>query len=345
MIRAAIIGANGYTGYELMRLIHAHPDITLSAAVSRSNAGSKLSELYPPLGFAYGDKKFDEGDIDKIAANSDVAFTALPHAASAEIGGKLHDAGLKVIDLSADFRYSDINLYESTYGVTHPRPELAAQAVYGLCEINRDKIAKADVIGNPGCYTTCSILPLYPLLKSGVISDKGIIIDAASGITGAGRKADLGYNFCESDGSFKAYGVTTHRHTTEIEEKLSFGKERISLSFTPHLLPAKRGILATIYAELKSGADEKDIDKAYSIYAGEKFAVPLGANVLPELKWVVGSNVCAFGYKCDRKNGRIIIVSAIDNLIKGASGQAIQNCNIIFGLKEDAGLPLIGNYL
>ncbi len=345
MIRAAIVGANGYTGFELMKLIYGHPGLTLTSAASRSNAGSKISDLYPALGFAYGNMTFTEPDVDTIAKNADVVFTALPHAASAEIGGKFYDKGVKVIDLSADFRYTDIGLYENTYKVTHPRPDLNKEAVYGLCEINRDKIKKAAVIGNPGCYTTCSILPLYPLIKSGVIQDKGIIIDAASGITGAGRKADVAYNFCESDGNYKAYGVTTHRHATEIEEKLTFGDERISVSFTPHLLPVKRGILATVYANTASGATASDIDKAYSLYKDEKFAVATGEGVLPELKWVVQSNVCAFGYKLDAKNGRIIIVSAIDNLLKGASGQAVQNCNIMFGLPETDGLPVIGTHL
>jgi N-acetyl-gamma-glutamyl-phosphate reductase len=345
MIKAAIIGANGYTGFELLKLIHSHPELTLSYAASRSNAGTKLRELYPALGFAYGDRLFDEPDTDTIASNSDVIFTALPHSASAAVCEKLNKKGVKVIDLSADFRYTDVQLYEETYGVTHPCPKLNKSAVYGLCEINRSEIAKADVVGNPGCYTTCSILPLYPLIKFGVIKSDGIIIDAASGVTGAGRKADVAYNFCETDENFKAYGVTTHRHTTEIEEKLSLNGNKISLSFTPHLLPAKRGILATVYANLSEGAEACDVDKAYKTYSGEKFAVPLGEGVLPELKWVTHSNVCAFGYKLDRKNGRIIIVSAIDNLLKGASGQAVQNLNIMFGLKEDAGLPVVGSCL
>lgn len=345
MIRAAIVGANGYTGFELMKLIDAHPYLTLTMAVSRSHAGTRIRDMYPPLGFTYGDKCFEEADTAAIAKNADVAFTALPHAASAQIGGELHDRGVKVIDLSADFRYDDINLYESTYGVTHPRPELNAAAVYGLCELNRKKIANASIVGNPGCYTTCSILPLYPLLKAGVLSPNGIIIDAASGVTGAGRKADVSYNFCETDGSYKAYGVTTHRHTTEIEEKLRMGNEQFRVTFTPHLLPVKRGILATIYADLIPGVTSADIDNAYKMYENEKYAVALGEGVLPEIKWVTHSNVCAFGYKIDKKTGRIIIVSAIDNLIKGASGQAIQNCNIMFGRYESAGLPLIGSYL
>lgn len=344
-IRAAIIGANGYTGFELMKLLYNHAHFTLTAAASRSFAGKKLRDVYPALGFAYGDEIFCEPDADAIAAKADVVFTALPHAASAQFGGLLYDKGVKVIDLSADFRYTDIALYEKTYGVTHPRADVNEKAVYGLCEINREAIRRAPVVGNPGCYTTCSILPLYPLLKSGVVRRDGIIIDAASGITGAGRKESIDYNFCETDGNFKAYGVTTHRHTTEIEEKLSAGGAPISLSFTPHLLPAKRGILATIYAALSDGATAADIDKAYGMYANEPFAVPLGEGRLPELKWVANSNVCAFGYKIDAKCGRVIIVSAIDNLIKGASGQALQNANILFGLPETEGLPLIGNHL
>ncbi len=345
MIKAAIIGANGYTGFELMKLIYNHPHLTLTTAASRSNSGIKVSDLYPALGFAYPDLKFTEPDPETISKNADVVFTALPHAASAAMCATLAANGVKVIDLSADFRYTDIKLYEDTYKVTHPCPELNKQAVYGLCEINRDKIKTAQIIGNPGCYTTCSILPLYPLVKCGLINSRGIIIDAASGITGAGRKESIDYNFCETDENYKAYGVTTHRHTTEIEEQLSIGSEKAVISFTPHLLPVKRGILATIYADSVKGVTAADIDKAYGMYKGEKFAMALGEGKLPEIKWVAQSNVCAFGYKIDGKNNRLIIVSAIDNLIKGASGQAIQNCNIMFGLPEHEGLPLIGNHL
>lgn len=338
MLRAAIIGANGYTGFELMRLLFRHPDFTLTAAASRSHAGVPIKALYPSLQFMYGDKTFAEPDVDAIARQADVVFTALPHAASAQICGQLYDKGVKVIDLSADFRYTDIGLYESTYRVTHPRPELNALAAYGLCEINRAAVKKAPIVGNPGCYTTCSILPLYPLIQAGVIENEGIIVDAASGITGAGRKEDIAYNYCESAENYKAYGVTTHRHTTEIEEKLSLGGKRLSITFTPHLLPIKRGILSTVYATLKSGADSARIDEAYELYRGEPFAVPLGEGNLPEIKWVTGSNVCAFGYKIDKKCNRLIVVSAIDNLLKGASGQALQNANIMFGLDETKGL-------
>lgn len=345
MINVAIIGANGYTGYELMKIIANHPQAELVTAVSRSNAGTKISDMYAPLERAYGDKNFDELDIDAIANSCDVAFTALPHASSAEIGGKLYDRGLKVIDLSADFRYNDIDVYQNTYKVTHPRPDLNKLAVYGLTEINRDQIKKTQIVGNPGCYTTTSILPLYPLLKNNLISSSGIIIDAKSGITGAGRKAEIDYNFNECSESFKAYAVTTHRHTSEIEEKLSFGKPLV-LQFTPHLLPVKRGILATIYATLSSGITATDIAAIYNeFYASEQFVRVLPEGNLPELKWVVGSNVCTIGYKLDKRTNRIIIVSVLDNLLKGASGAAVQNMNLMFGLDEGLGLNKISNYL
>ena len=346
MIKAAIVGANGYTGFELMKRLAAHPQVTVTAAVSRSNEGTKVRDLYPPLGASYGDLTFCAADAAYLAQNADVAFTCLPHAASAALGGQLADAGVKVIDLSADFRYTDVALYERTYNVTHPRPDLNKEAVYGLTELNRDKIKTARIIGNPGCYTTASILPLYTLLKEGLTEPQGINIDSKSGVTGAGRKAELSYNLCETAENFKAYAVTTHRHTTEIEEKLSFGRQRIALSFTPHLLPVKRGILATIYARPKNGVTAADLAAAYATYYGnERFVHVCPEGTLPELKWVVGSNLCAIGYKWDERLGQVIVVSVIDNLLKGASGQAVQNMNVLFGLPEYSGLPLTGRYL
>ena len=260
MIKAGIIGANGYTGFELLRILGRHGEAKVTAAASRSNAGTPVADLYPALKSTYGDMLFCDANIS-LFTDCDVCFTALPHAASAEIGGILHDAGVKVIDLSADFRYDSLRLYEQTYGVNHPRPELNEKAVYGLPELFRDKIAGADIVGNPGCYTTASILALYPLIKENVIGRNGIIIDAKSGVTGAGRKADVGYSYCETADNFKAYGVTTHRHTSEIEEKLG-----VTLSFTPHLLPVKRGILATVYADCSLDADavQAAYDKYYS---------------------------------------------------------------------------------
>lgn len=335
MIKVAIVGANGYTGFELMRLLATHREVELIAATSRSLLGKSVSEAYPPLGFAYGGLKYTDSDVDALK-EADICFTALPHTAGAEIGGKLFDAGVKVIDLSADFRYDDTALYESTYGVTHPRPELNGKAVYGLCELNREKIRKAAVVGNPGCYTTASILPLYPLIKEGVISSEDIIIDAASGASGAGRKSDYLYNLSESGANFKAYGVFTHRHRTEIEEKLG-----AQVTFTPHLLPVSRGILCTIYCKaLKSAAT---LEKVYADYYGKEKFVRFTGLKLPELNWVRGSNYCAIGYA--EKDGKFILVSAIDNLVKGASGQAIQNMNIMMGLNEAEGLMAQPIYL
>lgn len=340
MIKTAIVGANGYTGFELMRILAGHGGAKLTAAVSRSHAGTKIADMYPALGYHYKDMRFGALETDTLTdtlSECDVCFTALPHAASAEIGGKLHDAGVRVIDLSADYRYDSLALYESAYGVRHPRPELNEAAVYGLTELNRDTIRTAAIVGNPGCYTTCSILALYPLLKEGLIDTDGIIIDAKSGVTGAGRKAEVAYNLCETAENFKAYGVTTHRHTTEIEEKLG-----VRLSFTPHLLPVKRGILATIYAGC--GADERAVQAAYDKYYGKERFVHAGPQ-LPELHHVRGSNCCAIGYKLDPRLQRIILVSVIDNLLKGASGQAVQNMNVMFGFDEGEGLTDVGEYL
>lgn len=344
MIKVAIVGANGYTGLELMKLLGSHKHTELVHAVSRSNVGVKISNIYPSLSNVYGDKSFCDLNVAALKRDCDVVFTALPHSASAEIGGQLFDAGVKVIDLSADFRYTDIETYENTYKVKHPRSDLNKQAVYGLTEINRDKIKNSCLIGNPGCFTTCSILPLYPLIKENVISPKGIIIDAKSGTSGAGRKSEVDYGFCEVSDNFKAYAVATHRHTSEIEEKLSDKNRKVQLCFTPHLLPVKRGILATIYADCTAASEQ--VTAAYNkYYAGEKFINFMPNGLMPELKWAVGSNMCYIGFKLDTRLNKIIIVSVIDNLLKGASGQAIQNMNVMFNLNENEGLPTTACYL
>lgn len=336
MIKVGIIGANGYTGMELMRLLAMHPQAKVVYAASRSLAGQPVSATYPTLYGYYKDMTYSDVDIDK-AAECDVVFACLPHGQSADICGKLVDKNVKTIDLSADFRYTDIALYEKTYKVTHPRPELFASAEYGLPEYNRAKIKNSMLIGNPGCFVTASVLAIKPLVLAGIINPNTVIVDAKSGVSGAGRKADVPYNFNEIDESFKAYGVTTHRHTTEIEEKSG-----ATVTFTPHLLPVKRGILATIYCDMVKSPEE--IDKAYAIYKDEPFVHYLGAE-LPELKYAVGSNCCYIGAKYEEKTNRLIVVSCIDNLIKGASGQAIQNMNVLFGLNETTGLPLVGFYL
>lgn len=332
-IKVGIIGANGYTGLELLRMLGSHPYAQVVYAGSRSQAGTDISALFPTLIGAYKGRRFDGIDL-AAAAKCDVVFAALPHGQSADVCGQLIDKGVKVIDLSADYRYDNLSVYEDTYNIVHPRKDLCAAAVYGLPEYNRDKIKNAALIGNPGCYVTASVLAVKPLADKGYINKKTVIIDAKSGVSGAGRKADIAYNYNELDGNFKAYGVTTHRHTSEIEEKAG-----ITATFTPHLLPVVRGILATIYCEL-TVPYEKAVT-AYNIYSNEKFVHFIGEN-MPELSHAAGSNNCVIGAKYEKKTNRIIIVSVIDNLIKGASGQAIQNMNVMFGLDETCGLPLTG---
>lgn len=332
-IKAGIIGANGYTGLELLRMLAAHPYADVAYAGSRSQAGESIAAFFPSLAGAYGGRIFDAIDLNKASA-CDVVFAALPHGQSAEICGQLIDMGTKVIDLSADFRYDDISLYENVYKIAHPRKDLYSKAVYGLPEFNRAKIKGASLIGNPGCYVTASVLAVKPLADAGVINKNTVIIDAKSGVSGAGRKADAAYNFNELDGNFKAYGVTTHRHMSEIEEKAG-----VTATFTPHLLPVVRGILSTIYCDL-TAPYEKAVD-AYKVYKNEKFVHYTG-DIMPELSHAVGSNCCFIGTKFEAKTNRIIIVSVIDNLIKGASGQAVQNMNIMFGFDETCGLSLTG---
>lgn len=343
-INASIIGANGYTGLELINILSLHPHVTLNKLVSRSNDGASVSALYPSL-CGRVDKKFSNDSVDEIARTSDVVFLALPHGESAEMAGQYYDRGVKVIDLSADFRYNDLALYENTYKITHPRPDINGKAVYGLCELYRESIRSANLVANPGCYTTCSIMALYPLLKQKVISGANIVIDAKSGISGAGRKANLDLLMTEASGNFKAYALTNHRHTSEIEERLSeaFG-QNIALSFSPHLLPVKRGILSTIYCDIVD--IDTDIASVYeSFYAKEPFAQVLSEGALPELKNVVGSNNIQIGFIKDRRLNKLIVVSCLDNLIKGASGQAVQNMNLMFGLDETAGLNFVARYL
>ncbi|HOV69363.1 MAG TPA: N-acetyl-gamma-glutamyl-phosphate reductase [Clostridia bacterium] len=343
MIKASIVGATGYVGMELLRLLKNHPQVEIAHLASHGNAEEKISDIYPSLK-GICDIKLETVDPAKIA-DSDVVFTALPYATGAETISKLYSLGCAVIDMSADFRYISPEVYKQWYAVEHPHPELLAHSVYGLPELHREKIKNSRLIGNPGCYTTCSILALAPLVKSGLIDLNTIIIDAKSGTSGAGRKPDAALYFCEVNDSFKAYGVTTHRHTSEIEQELSLLANRnIVLSFTPHLLPINRGILATSYAVLNT-TDVNAIKDAYdNFYADEPF-VQVSHGLLPELKHVVGSNYCKIGYAVDKRLGRIVIVSVIDNLIKGAAGQAIQNMNIKFGIDEKCGLDMPAWYI
>lgn len=343
MLRVGVVGATGYAGEELMRILSRHSLVKITHAVSKSFAGKKLSEVYP--NFARHDMLLEDMDAEKIARDSDIVFLCLPHGASAASAAVLLKGGARVIDLSADFRYNDAAVYEAWYHVPHPEKELLAQSVYGMPELYRKRIKDARIVGNPGCYTTCAILALVPLLKAGVIGPEGIIIDAKSGVSGAGRKETLEYGFCEVFGNVKAYGVGTHRHTSEIEQELSItAGETVTVSFTPHLLPIKRGIISTMYATPKKGVSAGDIFNAYGMYQKEPF-VQVMEKGLPELKAVVGSNRFAVGFVLDERVNRLVAVSCLDNLIKGAAGQAVQNMNIMTGLNETEGLDDTGWYL
>ena len=343
MVKVSVIGATGYAGAELMRLLVSHKEVQVVHAVSKSFAGQQLSAIYPS--FMSRDFLLEEMDLSTIAKDSDIVFTCLPHGASASAVSALLEGGTCVIDLSGDFRYRDADVYETWYKQTHTAKELLGKSVYGMPELYRDKIAATKLVGNPGCYTTCSILPLYPLLKNGMIDSHGIIVDAKSGVSGAGRSEKLANAFCEVNESVKAYGVGTHRHTSEIEQELSFAaNDTVVISFTPHLLPIKRGIISTIYATPKAGITEADIADAYAMYKDEPF-VKVSGNTLPEIKHVTGSNNCAIGYVFDKRAGRLVIVSCLDNLIKGAAGQAVQNMNILCDIDESEGLNNTGWYL
>lgn len=344
MINISIIGCTGYAGEELVRLAAAHKKINIVHLVSKSFAGKRLKDIYPSY-YGLPDIRLEEMDAEKIAKDSDVVFSALPHGASAEIVKALIEQGVKVIDLSGDFRYDDTDVYEAWYKIEHSAKALNEKAVYGLCELYGERVAKAQLVANPGCYTTAAILPVYPLLKAGIVSPKGIIIDAKSGVSGAGRKEGLAFSFCEVHESFKAYSVTGHRHTSEIEQELTKAAgQPITISFTPHLLPIKRGILETIYLEMIGDIRRDDVLRAYACYQKQPF-VHVMENGLPEIKHTAGSNQLFIGFETDTRTGRLIIVSTLDNLIKGAAGQAIQNMNLMFNLNETEGLPMVGAYL
>lgn len=345
MIKAAVLGATGYAGIELVRLLTNHPEASVELLGSQTFAGQKISDVYQNLQHVL-EKECEEADIEK-ASKCDVAFTALPHGASKSVIPSLLDAGLKVIDLSGDYRYDDVKVYEKWYKQEHTSPELLKESVYGLCELHRNEIKDARLIGNPGCYTTCSILGAAPLLAKGVASDKNIIIDALSGVSGAGRSLSLQTHFCECTENSKAYKVATHRHTSEIEQELSklSGKE-IVLSFTPHLVPQKRGILATIYINLTKELTQEELVAIYEDYYKDEFFVRVKPNgKLPETKHVVGSNFVDIGVTLDERLQRAVVVATIDNVVKGAAGQAIQNMNLMFGLDEKTGLDMAGYYL
>lgn len=346
MIRVGIVGGTGYTGQELVRLLCRHPCVKIVGISARSDAGQNYSDIYANMrGFIHlaCDKFENDGLIDR----SDVVFVALPHGLSGEIVSKAHKKGGKVVDLGADFRFTDLKTYEDWYGIKHPCPELLEQAVYGLPEINRARIKNAKVVGNPGCYPTCSILALAPLLEEDFLEEGSIVIDAKSGVSGAGRSPKPASHFCECNESVKAYGVAGHRHVPEIEEQLTAiaGKE-VTVSFIPHLVPMQRGMLVTAYGRLKRETDTGRLRDLYAdYYKGEYFVRVMEEGRVPSTGQVRGSNFCDIGVVVDQRAGRVIVCSAIDNLVKGASGQAVQNMNLMFGLDEKEGLDMPPLYL
>ena len=345
MIKAAVLGATGYAGIELVRLLTNHPEVKIEILGSQSFAGQNINEVYPNLKNVL-DLNCETVDIDKVA-KCDVAFTALPHGASKDVIPSIIEKGVKVIDLSGDFRYDDINVYEKWYGQKHSSPELLAESVYGMPELYREKIKGARLIGNPGCYTTCSILGAYPLLQSKLGNSENIIIDAKSGVTGAGRGLSQQVHFCECTENMKAYKVATHRHTSEIEQELSHAAGcEVMVSFTPHLIPLKRGIISTIYINLNEKCTTEELVKMYKeFYKDEYFVRIKEAGELPETKHVAGSNFIDIGVVVDERLNRAVVVSALDNIVKGAAGQAVQNMNILFGLDEKTALSGAGFYL
>ena len=348
MIKAGIIGSTGYAGAEIVRLLLQHPETEIVWYGSRSYVDQNYAEIYRNM-FELVDEKCLNDDMDELAERADVIFTATPQGLCASLVNENILSSSKIIDLSADFRLKRTDVYEKWYKRTHEAPHYIKEAVYGLCEVNRDKIRNARIIANPGCYTTTSILTLYPLVKDGLIDTDTIIIDAKSGTSGAGRGAKLPNLFCEVNESIKPYGVATHRHTPEIEEQLSYaaglnyeGGESILINFTPHLVPMNRGILATCYAKLADGVTAADIAGSYERqYGSEYFIRLLGEGVFPETRWMEGSNFVDIGWTVDERTNRLIACGALDNLVKGAAGQAVQNMNILFGLEENTGLKLV----
>ena len=342
MIKVGIIGATGYAGSELVRILLAHKEAEIVWYGSRSYIDQKYASIYQNF-FQLVDAKCMDDNMAELAKQVDVIFTATPQGLCASLINEDILSKTKVIDLSADFRIKDVKVYEEWYKIEHKSPQYIEEAVYGLCEINREDVKGARLVANPGCYTTCSILTCYPLVKEGLIDPDTIIIDAKSGTSGAGRGAKVDNLFCEVNENMKAYGVATHRHTPEIEEQLGYacGKE-IRLNFTPHLVPMNRGILATAYATLTKEVTYEEVKAVYDkYYEKEKFVRVLEKDVCPQTKWVEGSNYVDVNFKIDPRTGRIIMMGAIDNLVKGAAGQAVQNMNLMFGLKESEGLELV----
>ena len=339
MIKAGIIGATGYAGNEIVRLLLGHKNVEVAWYGSRSYIDKKYAGIYQNF-FKLVDAKCMDDNMEALADEVDVIFTATPQGLCASLVNEGILSRAKVIDLSADFRIKDVAVYEKWYKLTHGSPEYIKEAVYGLPEVNREKIKNARIIANPGCFPTCSFLSIYPMVKEGLVDPKSIIIDAKSGTSGAGRGAKVNNLFCEVNENCKAYGVATHRHTPEIEEQLSYAAgEEVMINFTPHLIPMQRGILATSYATLKKPMTYEEVKAVYDKYYDKEYFVRvLNKDVCPQTRWVEGSNFVDVNFKIDPRTKRIIMMGAMDNLVKGAAGQAVQNMNLMFGLPENEGL-------
>jgi N-acetyl-gamma-glutamyl-phosphate reductase len=340
--KIAIVGATGYSGEELIRLLQRHPGVELACVTSRQYAGKALGAVYPKFqGLKYDALAFSASDpVAVVASGARVVFLALPHGLAAGVARPLLDAGLRVIDLSADFRIKDQAAYKEFYGQDHPAPELLSQSVYGLPELHRGKIAGANLVASPGCYPTSIILPLVPLLKAGLVDPESIIVSSMSGVSGAGRKVDADYLFVECNESVRPYAVPRHRHLPEIEQELGYASGgEVIINFTPHLIPVNRGILSTIYVAPAKGATPQKISEAMGqSYKNEPFIRLLGEELYPDIKNVAYTNFIDIAWRHDPRTGRFIVMSAIDNLIKGASGQAVQSMNLMCGLPETLGL-------
>ena len=344
MLKVSIIGATGYAGAELLSILRRHPEVEIVHITSESHTGKKISELYPHLNGIFEKELESLNDIEKIGADSDFIFIALPHGHAMDVGKKLENLPVRIIDLGADYRFSDTAIYEKWYNVPHIHKD--APRVYGLAELYREEIKSAKIIGNAGCFTTASILALAPLAKHRLIDTSTIIVDAKSGVSGAGRGLKLGNHFPELYDNFKAYNVAHHRHTPEIEQAMkNLSGEEVIINFTPHLVPMSRGILATCYANLKEEISAGTIDAAFQkMYGNEKFIRLLGRDAYPETKFVRGSNYCDIAWHVDERTHRVIVLSAIDNLVKGAAGQAVQNFNIAAGFAESTALDVVPFY-
>lgn len=343
-VKVGIIGASGYTGGELLRLLAGHPQARVAAVTSRSLAGRAVGEVFPNLGSAYPDLRFAATDSPEAVAGCEVVFLTVPAGVAMTLAPALTAAGARVVDLGADFRFADPAVYEAWYGQPHACPGLLAEAVYGLPEFFRERIRVARVVGNPGCYPTCTALAIWPALAAGLAEPEGLVVDAKSGVSGAGRHPAPDYHFPEVTENLRAYKVAAHRHTPEIEQLVAAAAGRAAaVTFTPHLIPSSRGMLVTAYLRLGPGVGAEEVTAAYRVrYAGEAMIAFLEGEALPQTKAVAGSNRADVAVRVDKRTGTLIALAALDNLVKGAAGQAVQNLNLMCGFPETAGLPRVG---